>query len=98
MSRQHVKLDRRRWAWVRRKLLKRDNWRCRECGRYGNEVDHIQPLHTGGDPWAESNLQCLCRRCHIAKTRAEYSGPRDPAREAWRAWVDKLGLNGRGER
>ena len=95
MSRQHAKLDRRRWAWVRRRVLKRASWRCRECGRYANEVDHIQPLQKGGEPWADSNLQCLCKPCHIAKTRAEYSGPRDPAREAWQALVDKLMIAGR---
>ena len=90
MSKYHSKLDRRRWEWVRRRVLKRDNWRCQSCGKYGNQVDHIKPLHHRGAPYAEGNLQCLCRGCHIAKTRAEYSGPHDPAREAWRALVDEL--------
>ena len=80
----------RRWRRVRWWILKRDGWRCRTCGKYGNEVDHVTPLHKGGEPWDPANLQCLCRGCHIAKTRAEYSGPRDPAREAWQALVDEL--------
>ena len=80
----------RRWRRVRWRILRRDNWRCRGCGKYGNEVDHVTPLHKGGEPWNPANLQCLCRGCHIAKTRAEYSGPHDPAREAWRALVDEL--------
>ena len=89
MSRQHAKLDRRRWTWVRRKVLKRDNWRCRKCGKYGNEVDHIQPLQKGGDPWVETNLQCLCRDCHIAKTSGENTRS-DPARDEWAALVREL--------
>ena len=95
VSREHAKLDRRRWAWARRKILNRDNWRCQPCGRYGNEVDHIQPLQKGGDPWAEIILQCLCKQCHIAKTRAEFGGPRDPAREGWETWSDELQFAGR---
>ena len=94
VSRQHANLNRRRWAWVRRRALKRDNWRCQSCGRNGNEFDHVTPLDRGGAPCDESNLQCLCRGCHIVKTRAEYSGPRDPAWEAWRALVDELMIAG----
>ena len=95
MSKAHAQLDRRRWARVRRKVLRRDNWRCRSCGKYGNECDHVVPLYKGGADYDMSNLQCLCRGCHIGKTRAEYSGPRDPAREAWQAWVDRLRATGR---
>ena len=90
MSRQHVKLNRRRWEWTRRKVLRRDGWRCRSCRKYGNEADHIQPLHRGGAEYDMGNLQCLCRSCHIEKTRGEWSGPRDPAREAWAALVREL--------
>ena len=96
LHRQHG-LDSRQWKRLRLAILDRANWRCRTCGGYANEVDHIQPLHQGGSPWAESNLQCVCLGCHIAKTRAEYSGPRDPEREAWRALVDELTIPGRGE-
>ena len=96
MSKYHSKLDRRRWEWVRRRVLKRDNWRCQSCGKYGNQCDHVVPLHKGGAVYDMSNLQCLCRGCHIAKTRAEYGGPRDPAREAWAALVDELIVAGRG--
>ena len=72
MSRHHAfGFPRRRWEHLRRAVLDAANWRCAKCGRYGNEVDHIQPLDRGGDPWALENLQCLCRGCHIAKTRAE---------------------------
>ena len=61
MSRAHVRLDRGRWARVRLQVLDAANWRCAVCGGYGNEVDHIIPLHKGGDPWSLDNLQVLCR-------------------------------------
>lgn len=31
-------------------------------------VDHITAIKHGGDPWAWSNLQSLCRECHTRKT------------------------------
>ena len=90
MSLRHTILDRRRWARVRLAVLKGANWRCTRCGRYGNEVDHIVPLHRGGDPWALDNLQVLCRSCHIQKTRRENRRELTPAEAAWRKMVDDL--------
>ena len=81
-------MNRRLWRRARRATLTADNWTCRNCGRYGNECDHIHPLERGGKPYALGNLQTLCRGCHIAKTRAENTRP-DPAREAWRALVEE---------
>ena len=93
MSRHHLTLNRRRWAIVRRAALHRAAWRCQECGRAGKlEVDHVQPLEDGGDPWAMSNLQTLCRRCHVLKTAAENRArrPVSPEVEAWRDLVREL--------
>ena len=88
MSRHHVHLHAGRWARVRRAVLARDGWRCRRCGRAGRmEVDHVRPLDRGGDPWALSNLQALCRRCHIGKTAAENRRPPTAAEAAWRDLV-----------
>ena len=66
--------QRRRWERLRRVILDRDGWRCRKCGRAGRlEVDHIVPIHRGGDYWDMSNLQALCRSpCHFAKTSSEF--------------------------
>lgn len=75
---------------VRRKVLDAANWRCAVCGRYANEVDHIRPLHRGGDPWAESNLQAICRNHHIEKTRAENRREPTAAERAWRELVAEL--------
>ena len=89
-SRHHAALNRKRWARVRLAVFRRDGYRCRKCGRPGRlECDHVIPLRAGGDPWDLSNLQTLCRGCHIEKTAAE-SREADPAREAWRALVAEL--------
>lgn len=42
-----------------------------ECGAIATDVDHITAMDAGGDPWARSNLQALCRSCHSSKTRQE---------------------------
>ena len=90
MSLAHVRLDRPRWARVRRAVLDRDGWRCRSCGGPGAlEVDHVVPLDRGGDPYDLDNLQALCRGCHICKTRAENTRP-DPERDAWRRLVAEI--------
>ena len=72
------------WRLVRLRALDRDSWKCRTCGRAGRlEVDHVTPLDDGGELYALSNLQSLCRRCHIEKTRGENT-PESPERTAWR--------------
>jgi 5-methylcytosine-specific restriction enzyme A len=48
---------------------------CAECKRkgfvsYGDELDHITPLHLGGSNGVQ-NLQWLCRACHAEKSEAE---------------------------
>lgn len=48
---------------------------CRMCRSLGNimtaavDVDHVQAIEKGGDPWDESNLQSLCHSHHSQKTR-----------------------------
>ena len=67
-SRQWAKVNRRRWARVRRAALDRDSWRCQAegCGRAGLlEVHHVTPLEHGGAPFALSNTTTLCRSDHI---------------------------------
>lgn len=74
------------WQAARLMAKRRDGWACVKCGTKGRiEVDHIRPLRAGGDPFALSNLQCLCPACHARKTRAEVGLPDlSPARQAWR--------------
>lgn len=49
---------------------------CEKCDEKGilteaTEVDHIIPLEAGGEPYEDSNLQSLCKRCHGVKTGEE---------------------------
>ena len=90
MSRFHAKLPSKRWENFRRRILERDNWTCRECRKYGHHVDHIRPLHKGGDPWAADNVQVLCWRCHVKKTRQENRRKLTPAEAEWAAFADEL--------
>ena len=91
-SRHYAALDRKRWALLRLRVFTRDGWRCRRCGRAGRlEVDHIIPLHRGGDPYDPANLQTLCRGCHVEKTAGENTRF-DPERDRWRKLVEELVL------
>ena len=93
MSKNHQKLDRRKWEAVRLRVLHAARWRCAVCGKYANEVDHINPLDRGGAPYDETNLQVLCSGpggCHATKTRIENGRVRTPAEMAWDIYVDEL--------
>lgn len=46
--------------------------------RAATEVDHILPLHRGGDD-APHNLQPLCHDCHASKSAMERGGRRRAA-------------------
>jgi 5-methylcytosine-specific restriction enzyme A len=67
------------WKAVRQRVLLRDNYACRRCGRVcGGQkgeahVDHIVPKRLL-DTNDESALQTLCAKCHALKTREEGRG------------------------
>ena len=70
--------------WHRLRLAKlRANPLCEHCIKptMAAQVDHIQAIAKGGDPWAWDNLQSLCVSCHSRKTNAEdggaFNAPRD---------------------
>lgn len=69
---EHYKSD--DWRARRVRILTRDAFVCRDCGRvvsgHSANVDHIVPLADGGTD-DDANLQTLCRSCHGKKTRAE---------------------------
>ena len=60
----------RRWINKRITILKRDQYQCQECKRYGKNteaqtVHHANPLRERPDIWLESwNLVSLCNKCH----------------------------------
>lgn len=64
------------WAWtsLRKKVLKRDGYRCVKCKRPASEVDHIINVASGGTD-DMTNLQSLCTECHQVKSlREAYEG------------------------
>ena len=72
-------------------MLEKSSWRCSKCGRAGRmEVDHVVPVAKGGDPWAMGNLQCLCRGCHIKKTRQEFKRTPTDAERRWQQLVVEI--------
>lgn len=57
---------------LRHKIMIRDNYTCRLCGKYmpdevGLHIDHIVPIAKGGKS-VESNLQVLCSKCNGSKS------------------------------
>ena len=76
-----------RWRRLRLEVIRRDNWRCRRCGRYAAaggppEVHHLTPAEA--DParfFDPANLETRCRECHF-RERAPAGDPLD--RRGWR--------------
>jgi len=61
---------------LRYKILRRDGFRCKQCGSTEADgvklhVDHIIPVSKGGKS-IESNLQTLCHRCNMSKSNKYY--------------------------
>ena len=85
-----------RWQLLRSIVKRRDGFRCLVCGKLGGalEVDHIKPVASGGSEFALSNVQLLCRGCHIQKSRSERlrSSPRtfDQQRKEWQEYVNRF--------
>ena len=60
---------------VKKRVASRQKWRCASCKKLLDEtyeLDHIKPLFVGGTN-LESNLQALCKRCHMLKSAVESS-------------------------
>lgn len=72
-----------KWPWLRMHVFDRDGWQCVQCGRRGRlECDHKIPREAGGSDDMD-NLQTLCRRCHIQKTKADVGNPDPPGVAEW---------------
>ena len=46
------------------KVLRRDGWRCQNCGSLLNLQVHHQTLRSQGGPDSDLNLITLCSSCH----------------------------------
>lgn len=67
--------------WEKRRIVDDQDYQCARCrGRIGwsYQIDHIQPLHLGGDN-SRANLQALCGTCHNEKTLEETAAVEQPA-------------------
>lgn len=59
-----------KWKRKRRQILRRDNYQCRECRKYGRmtpatAVHHIQHLEDRPDlAFDDNNLEAVCLACH----------------------------------
>lgn len=85
MSRNHVQLNARRWARVRRQALQRAGYRSELTGRAGRLVCHHRvPLDAGGDPYDLDNLLVITRDEHIRHHE------RDHVSHDRAAWLDYL--------
>jgi 5-methylcytosine-specific restriction protein A len=75
-----------RWKQLRPTILRRDGWRCQDCGAKATVVAHIQPHNgTGSDPlaWDPRNLKASCATCNAneANTRQHAKGDHDASQE-----------------
>ena len=52
-------------------------------------MHHRVPVSRGGEHFAQTNLEVLCRNCHIAVHRSQGT-VRTPQRSAWDAAVREL--------
>ena len=60
----HLRLDLELYERLREQVLRRDDWRCQNCGSRSNlEVHHKEFRSQGGDD-SEQNLITLCAGCH----------------------------------
>lgn len=81
-----------RWQRKRERILKRDEYLCQECKRYGKTkqaemVHHIYPLEERPDLGLMSwNLISLCYRCHEAMHNRETG----LLTEIGKQWVERV--------
>ncbi len=83
----------RRWRALRLEALRRDGFRCVQCGgRHRLEVDHIKPVRSHPElSFDLGNLQTLDARCHAHKTRVDMGlPPTDQRRLRWRDFTVDL--------
>jgi len=59
-----LRLERRSYQELCRRVLKRDNWRCQVCGSSQNLQVHHKQLRSQQGSDEDSNLITLCASCH----------------------------------
>ena len=67
-----LRLDPDSYKDLQQEVLRRDGWRCQNCGAMSNlEVHHQQYRSQSGDD-SELNLITLCAACHSLAHRARF--------------------------
>lgn len=64
IKKQAERIDRTLDPFMRRAIMKRDNWTCRYCGEKAEHIDHVIPYSKGG-PSTMSNLVAACVACNF---------------------------------
>lgn len=83
-----------RWPSLRARVLRRDDYLCQQCLRYGKHraattVHHCFPAgRYPGYAWAAWNLVSLCSRCHDAM-HDRNSEQLTPLGEQWRQRAER---------
>ena len=81
----------RHWRVVRKRVLERDGYRCRKCGKAGRlEVHHVVSVYDGGRPFHDDNLITLCRGCHVEIHGQRYRGGKAGTPTDVKAWREYL--------
>lgn len=80
-----------RWWPVRTAAVRRDDFKCQECGARGRlEVHHVIPVRQAPErAYSLSNLKTLCTDCHLQHTLAERGQLPSPERKAWQSLLKK---------
>ncbi len=78
----------RAWELLRERVLERDSHLCQACARkdrvaMGREVHHITPKAKGGTD-DDTNLETLCRDCHVEADAIAFR----PANRRYRVALD----------
>jgi 5-methylcytosine-specific restriction endonuclease McrA len=63
-KRRRVKLVSGAYEQLRQQVLKRDNWRCQNCGRQQNLEVHHKKMRSQRGNDSDVNLITLCHSCH----------------------------------
>lgn len=69
------------WSVLRMKVIREADFTCVKCGyrppksnAWPEEelvVDHIEPIFAGGKEFDKNNLQVLCKKCNVEKTKKD---------------------------
>lgn len=80
-----------RWRTFRAAILRRDHYLCQIQGKgctgtaplQGGHVDHIVPLHMGGQKYDPANARAACAHCNTSRRIAIAEEPAPKRVSSW---------------